>query len=82
MDGTITVALKSRPSMFSVAFNPGSRIETLLEGASVLFAVNSMLRLSPVFAYKGCVLLEIMERRGEYNLMIWTPLSVGAVTSA
>ena len=68
--------------MFSVAFNPGSRIETLLEGASVLFAVNSMLRLSPVFAYKGCVLLEIMERRGEYNLMIWTPLSVGAVTSA
>ena len=33
-------------------------------------------------AYKGCVLLEIMERRGEYNLMIWTPLSVGAVTSA
>ena len=74
MDGTITVALKSRPSMFSVAFNPGSRIETLLEGASVLFAVNSMLRLSPVFAYKGCVC--------EYNLMIWTPLSVGAVTSA
>ena len=58
--------------MIDVAFNPGSRIEALLE-ANVLFTVNSMLRLSPVFAYKGCVLLVNMERRGEYNLMIWTP---------
>ena len=72
VDGTIAVALKSRPSMFSIVFNPGSRIETLLE-ANVLFTVNSMLRLSPVFAYKGYALLEIMERRDEYNLMIWTP---------
>ena len=40
--------------MIDVAFNPGSRIEALLE-ANVLFTVNSMLRLSPVFAYKGCV---------------------------
>ena len=81
VDGTIAVALKSRPSMFSIVFNPGSRIETLLE-ANVLFTVNSMLRLSPVFAYKGCALLEIMERRDEYNLMIWTPLSDLAATSA
>ena len=41
VDGTIAVALKSRPSMFSIVFNPGSRIETLLE-ANVLFTVNSM----------------------------------------
>ena len=61
--------------MIDVAFNPGSRIEALLE-AIVLFTVNSMLRLSPVFAYKGCVLLVNMERRGEYNFMIWTPPSV------
>ena len=44
------------------ALNLDSRIETLLEGASVLFTINSMLRLSPVFAYKGCVLLVNMER--------------------
>ena len=81
VDGTITVALKSRSSMIVVAFNPGSRIETLLE-ASVLFTVNSMLRLSPVFAYTGFELLVIIERVGEDNFMIWTPLSVGAVTSA
>ena len=67
--------------MIDVAFNPGSRIEALLE-ANVLFTVNSMLRLSPVFAYKGCVLLVNMERRGEYNLMIWTPSSIDAATSA
>ena len=82
VDGTITVDLKSRPSMIVVAFNPDSRIETLLE-ASVLFTVNSMLRLSPAFAYKGCVLLAIMERRGECNLMIWTlPPSAYDTTSA
>ena len=28
VDGTITVDLKSRPSMIVVAFNPDSRIET------------------------------------------------------
>ena len=73
VDGTITVDLKSRPSMIVVAFNPDSRIETLLE-ASVLFTVNSMLRLSPAFAYTGFGLLVIIERGGEDNLMIWTPL--------
>ena len=73
VDGTITVDLKSRPSMIVVAFNPDSRIETLLE-ASVLFTVNSMLRLSPAFAYTGFGLLVIIEGGGEDNLMIWTPL--------
>ena len=82
MDGTITVDLKSRPSMIVDALNLDSRIETLLEGASVLFTINSMLRLSPVFAYKGCVLLVNMERRGECSLMIWTPLLPIVATSA
>ena len=58
--------------MIVVAFNPDSRIETLLE-ASVLFTVNSMLRLSPAFAYTGFGLLVIIEGGGEDNLMIWTP---------
>ena len=49
--------------MIDVAFNPGSRIEALLE-AIVLFTVNSMLRLSPVFAYKGCVLLVNYGKKG------------------
>ena len=49
----------------------------------MLFTVNSMLRLSPVFAYKGCVLLVIMERRGECNLTISTlPPSANDATSA
>ena len=43
VDGTITVALKSYPSMIDVAFNLDSRIETLPE-AIVLFTVNSRFR--------------------------------------
>ena len=58
MDGTITVALKSYPSMIDVAFNLDSRIETLPE-AIVLFTVNSRFRLSPAFAYTGFELLAV-----------------------
>ena len=48
----------------------------------MLLVVNSMLRVSPVFAYEELVLLLVIERIGALSFMIWTPSSESDATSA